>query len=181
MKTIYDDLGRFIHIEDNPFGTSFHEHIYEYVQNSFYRIGSQDGPAPLDTRNYVYIHSDYNEADINSLGILDKLKETEIFSPYKDLELTRCTVNLSTPSDTHFAHTHLNQISLLYYVNLRWKPEWAGETMFYNENIDEIVFSSMYKPARLIVFDGDIPHSIRPQSISAPHYRFSLAMFFNKK
>lgn len=180
MKTEYDDLGRIIHIEDNAFGTAFHEHIYQYVTNSFFRIGSQDGPATLDRRNHVYIYSEYNEVDVAKIGILDKLNELELWQPYKNYTVERATVNLSVPSDTNFVHTHKDQISLIYYVNLDWKPEWAGETIFYNDNMTDIIYSSVYKPGRLLVFDGEIPHSIRAQAGSAPHYRFTLAMFFNK-
>ena len=165
---------------DNPFGTAYHEKLYHYVSNSFFRIGSQDGPSPLDRRNHVYIHSDYSIDDVNRIGFLDKLKEIKEFELYKDLELIRTTINVSVPSDTNFAHTHDDQISLVYYINLDWKPEWAGETVFYNEDMSEIIYSSVYKPARLIIFDGSIPHSIRVQSNSGPHYRFTLAMFFNK-
>jgi len=166
---------------DNPFGTAYHEKLYHYVSNSFFKIGSQDGPSPLDRRNHVYIHSDYSIDDVNRIGFLDKLKELKQFKLYKDLELIRTTINVSVPSDTNFAHTHDDQISLVYYINLDWKPEWAGETIFYNEDMSEIIYSSVYKPARLIIFDGSIPHSIRVQSNSAPHYRFTWAMFFNKK
>ena len=164
---------------DNPFGSAFHETLYDYVINSYFKIGSQDGPSPLDRRNHVYIHSDYSIDDVNRIGLLNKIKDIPEFSPYKDLQLIRTTINCSVPSDTNFIHTHDNQISLVYYVNLDWKPEWAGETLFYNDDMTEIIQASIYKPKRLIIFDGSIPHSIRVQSNSAPHYRFSLAMFFD--
>lgn len=166
---------------DNPFGTAYHELLYDFVINSYFKIGSQDGPSPLHRREHLYIHSDWGIDDVNRVGLLDKIKALKQFQPYKDYELIRTTINLSVPSDTNFAHTHDDQISLVYYVNLDWRPEWAGETVFYNEDMSEIIYSSVYKPARLLIFDGSTPHSIRVQSNSAPHYRFSLAMFFNKK
>jgi len=168
-------------IIDNPFGTAYHEKLYDYVSKSFFKIGSQDGPSPLDRRNQVYIHSDYSPDEVNRIGFLDKLKALKEFKPYKDLEVVRTTINVSVPSDTNYPHTHSNQISLIYYINLDWKPEWAGETVIYNDDMSEIVYTSMYKPARLLIFDGEMPHSIRAQSQLAPHYRFTWAMFFNKK
>jgi hypothetical protein len=166
---------------DNPFGTAYHEKLYDYVTNSYFKIGSQDGPSPLDRRNQVYIHSDYSPDDVNRIGFLDKLRALKEFKPYKDLEVVRTTINVSVPSDTNYPHTHSNQISLIYYINLDWKPEWAGETVIYNDDMSEIIYTSMYKPARLLIFDGEMPHSIRAQSHLAPHYRFTWAMFFNKK
>jgi len=65
-------------------------------------------------------------------------------------------------------------------VNVDWREEWAGETIFYDES-NEIIFCSPYKPGRMIVFDGTIPHTIRPQSIISPNYRFSLTIRFTKE
>ena len=61
-------------IIDNPFGTAYHEKLYDYVSKSFFKIGSQDGPSPLDRRNQVYIHSDYSPDDVNRIGFLESLK-----------------------------------------------------------------------------------------------------------
>jgi hypothetical protein len=181
MKTILDNLNRPIHVIDNAFSQAFHEYLYDFVSNSFFKIGGQDGPAPLDTRSHLYLTSEYSMDDVKRLGILDELNKLESWKPYKDLELARTSVNLSVPSDQNYFHTHKDQIALIYYVNIRWQPEWAGSTHFYNEDLSEIIYASVYKPRRLIIFDGEIPHSITVQSTSAPHYRFSLAMFFNKK
>ena len=101
---------------DNPFGTAYHEKLYHYVTNSYFKIGSQDGPSPLDRRNQVYIHSDYSEDDVNRIGFLDKLKALKEFKPYKDLEVVRTTINVSVPSDTNYPHTHSNQILSLIHI-----------------------------------------------------------------
>ena len=148
---------------DNPFGSAFHETLYDYVINSYFKIGSQDGPSPLDRRNHVYIHSDYSIDDVNRIGLLDKLKQVPEFSLYKDLRLLRTTINCSVPSDTNFIHTHDNQISLVYYVNLDWKPEWAGETVFFDHE-DEIVTAVLPKFGRLVVFPSAMLHAARSVS-----------------
>jgi hypothetical protein len=69
---------------------------------------------------------------------------------------------------------------LLYYVNLEWREGWHGETLFFQENLKDVAFTSVYTPGRLIAFDAKIPHTIRPQSHIAAQYRFTLAMVFNK-
>ena len=43
----------------------------------------------------------------------------------------------------------------------------------------EIAYASVYIPGRIILFDGSIPHAIRPQSVKAPKYRFTLSLFFD--
>jgi hypothetical protein len=69
---------------------------------------------------------------------------------------------------------------VLYYVNLEWQDGWHGETLFYDESLKNIVFASPYIPGRIVVFDGSIPHTIRPQSYIASHYRFTFALIYNK-
>ena len=170
-----------IEVIDNAFGRAFQESLYHFVTNSYFKIGGQDGPGAIESRNHVYLTSEYSEADVHNAGILDKLKQLKEWQPYKDYKLLRASVNLSVRSDTNFAHTHKDEIAIIYYINLKWQPEWAGETLFYNEGQTEVVYTSLYTPDRLIIFNGNIPHTIRVQSNTGPHYRFSLAMFFSKK
>jgi Rps23 Pro-64 3,4-dihydroxylase Tpa1-like proline 4-hydroxylase len=117
---------------------------------------------------------------VEATGILQAVVGTPVYDLVGPLRLAKANVNLSTPADTHWAHDHRNQIVLLYYVNKHWKHEWAGETLFYNDDLSEVECASIYKPGRIVVFDGEIPHTIRPQSINAPVYRFTLSLFFDK-
>lgn len=53
--------------------------------------------------------------------------------------------------------------------------------LFYNsKDLSKIEFASVYKPGRIILFDGHIPHTIRPQSIKGPKFRFTLSVFLRK-
>ena len=52
--------------------------------------------------------------------------------------------------------------------------------LFYSEDQKEIRYGSIYTPNRLVIFDGEIPHTIRAQNITGPNYRFSISLFFNK-
>ena len=80
----------------------------------------------------------------------------------------------------HYLHIHQKQQVCLYYVNLDWRDGWHGETLFYNpDNLKEIAYTSLYIPGRIILFDGSIPHAIRPQSVKAPKFRFTLSLFFD--
>ena len=179
MKTITDQLNRKIYIIDNALSQTAHEHLYYFVRSSFFKIGFSDTDA-LERSAHQYLMSSYSMEDLETSGFLKELKKTEIWDIIKDKHISRMSVNLSVPSDTNFAHTHKNCYSLLYYINLDWKPEWAGETLFYSDDLKNIEYASVYTPKRLILFDGEIPHSIRVQSNSSPHYRFTLALFIEK-
>lgn len=53
------------------------------------------------------------------------------------------------------------------YANPRWEPEWAGETVLYNETKDEFVRSVYPRPGRIVIFDGRIWHNAR---VPTRHY-----------
>ena len=167
-----------IKVFDHIFPTAYHELLYHFAINSRYQIGSQDGPAPLDRRTHLYVHSEWSEQDLLNFQFPKYLKESAAADMVGNMRVARATINLSVPSDTNFIHTHIDQLVGVYYLNLHWKPEWAGETLFYNDKMTEIIQSSIYTPNRMILFDGSIPHTIRPQAFSAPHYRLTLATFF---
>jgi len=178
MKLI-KDKNKFIHVFDNVISQAEHEAFYSYIRNSYFRIGFEDTNA-IEIANHKYLQSEYNIQDLEKSGFFAALQKSKAWNSIKDKNISRISINLGVPSDTNWLHTHKNQIALIYYANLNWLPEWAGETLFYSEDLKEIIYTSMYIPKRLIIFDGEIPHSIRVQSNLAPHYRFTLAMFIDK-
>lgn len=179
MREYKDKLGRSIWVYENVFTTAYCEELYSFISHSLYTIGFED-TSVIERRDKMYIVSSYNDVDMANCKFMQELKKTEAWDKVKNLSLRRATVNLSVPTNTHYSHTHADEISLIYYVNLDWKQEWAGETLFYSDDMQEIIHASIYKPNKLILFDGSIPHAIRPQNIEAPTYRFSLALFFKK-
>ena len=94
-------------------------------------------------------------------------------------KLSKIVCNLVKPDDVHYIHAHPDQHACLFYVNLDWRDGWHGETLFYNlEDLKEVAYTSLYIPGRIILFDGSIPHAIRPQSVKGPKFRFTLSLFF---
>ena len=69
---------------------------------------------------------------------------------------------------------------MLYYANREWKPEWGGETVFYDEGGKDIIYTSPYVPNRMIFFAGELPHRYNPPSRVAPKFRFSISTFFER-
>jgi hypothetical protein len=171
--------GRTVRFFDGAVDFSEREKIYSVVRNSFFKIGNEDADA-IESSASKYMCSYYSPQDVDATGIMAAIVDTPVFPFIVGLPLTKATVNLSTPSDTHWAHDHRGQVVLLYYINKHWKHDWAGETLFFNDDLSEVECTSIYKPGRIIVFDGEIPHSIRPQAVDAPTYRFTLSLFFNK-
>lgn len=173
------DRGKKIYVFDDVFEMHWRRDAFMFILASSFRLGWKDQEDPHQASN-VYFHSRYSQEDIDRIGILNQITHPAMTSLIEGKQIDEkvgCTVNCSVPTDTYFAHPHKNT-TLLYYANPSWKEEWAGETLFYNEDVSEIVFASVYKPGRVIIFDGGIPHSLRPQSRLAPHHRFTLSIFF---
>lgn len=152
-----------------------------FFQKSYFRT---DGWQDVDDYNYknnVLIHSTFNEEDDKLVGILNKIRNTKELNNLNNLTHYKSVVNLSLSTDFYFPHTHEDSVVVLYYANMQWQHHWHGETIFYDDKVEEIIFTSVYKPGRIIIFDGSIPHTLRPQSVAAHHHRFTYSMFFSKK
>jgi len=165
MIKIYDDL----------VAPSYREQIYGYVQDSFFKIGNQDGSV-IETSPHQYMYSEYSGEDLINSKFFEAVQGTEVGELLNTHKIARVLVNLSVPSDSNFLHTHHDCTVVLYYVNTRWDADWAGETVFYNDSKTEVTQAVNIKPGRVVVFDGNMHHSVRPQSHIAPHYRFTLAI-----
>ena len=166
-----------IKIYDNKVPFHIMHDIHEFVLNSrFYIKGWKD----KESVNKNSIYSEWSIDDLKSVKLysyLEEIPSVDFSKWYKTM------VNLSHPSDHYYTHTHGdNDYVLLYYVNLEWRDEWHGETLFYDPlNLQKIVFASSFVPGRILQFDGIQPHSIRPQSSVGPQYRFTISNFFKKK
>jgi len=179
IREVTVDNGRKLRVYDNVFDMEYRHGLYSFAQNSLYRIGWADSSA-IENKKHKSLHAMYSLEDIERINLVATLKATPVGQEMEGFNLTKCVMNLSTPSDVNFVHAHPEDKVLLYYVNLEWHDGWHGETLFYDEPGKEVVFASAYTPNRLIAFDAKIPHTIRPQSPIAAHYRLTLALIYTK-
>lgn len=162
-----------IEIFDKKVPFHIQQRIWNFVLNSNFRIkGWED-------------RDDIAKNDLHSRWDLKILKDSGLYSYVSDIcsfsFFDKCIINLSKPGDYYYTHTHgANVEVILYYVNLEWQDGWAGETLFFDQNRTSLK-AYAYTPGRILKFDGELPHTIRPQSIIAPQYRFTISIFFNKK
>lgn len=169
--------GKEIHIYDGLLPLGLRDRVFNFLSNSKFVIGWGDGTHEKAIK-YKFLHSQFNDEDNENCGLLPFLKNTAVNELIKNLTVKKSIVNLSVPSDTHFVHAHPEKIVVLYYANMDWEQHWHGETLFYAEDLSDIEVALKYTPGRVIVFDATIPHSMRPQSISADNYRFTYALTF---
>lgn len=153
--------------------------IYDYVFNSNFRLGWGDRDEYSTPPN---IHSAYTKDELETSSLFKYLKNVSKKSKLKfNIDnFHKCVVNLSKCGDYHFNHTHHGMIVLLYYVNLEWRDGFAGETLFYDNSLTNVESAVSFVPGRIVIFDGDTPHTIRPQSTYGPNYRFTISYLVRK-
>jgi hypothetical protein len=132
-----------------------------------------------------FIYSQWDIEDVKACGILNSPKIGELLKlgGLSISDFDKAILNIDTVADAHWNHTHPDKTILLYYMLEDWEDGWAGETLYFDkDNIREVYYCSRYVPNRAILFDGNIPHSIRAPSRTYPHkYRYTLALIFNKR
>lgn len=175
------DLDKKVHVYDGLVPLQLRDKVFTYINSSMFRIGWADGISETSAK-HKFLYSTFTEQEALDCGLIAHLyKNTPVAQHIDKLSLVKSMINLSVPSDTHFAHAHPEKLVVLYYANMEWEQHWHGETLFYSEDLKNIELALPYTPGRVVVFDASIPHSMRPQSISADHYRFTYASVFDEE
>ena len=148
------------------------------------RIRSDDGGENFYS-TCIECGSDY-DAHNQSISLDFKNKEAkDIWEWFKgktnvqDSNLNSCYMNTMTYGDEGFTHidgeVEDNIITCIIYMNPEWHSQWGGETAFYGGEFTDdfgdswyynhdIVKSVLPRYGRVILFEGHIPHSVRPIS-----------------
>ena len=174
-----------IEVFDDLIPMKIRNFIYSFAVNSRYKIVGWNDRNDLELVDKHDLHSPWSYEDLENSKIVpyvkEALKKSKHFNSYTMNDFSSCNINAVKPNDHYYTHSHLDGIiSILYYINMEWQHNWAGETIFYKENMKDINFTSSFVPGRFILFE-DEPHTIRPQSFIGPAYRFTMALFLEKK
>lgn len=177
---ITTETGKNIWVYDNLFTYQQRTWLYEYATSSLFRIRGSDNGI-LEYKEHISVVSTYTTHDLKDSQMLEfmpqEIKDKHRLS-YDTADDTM--VNLCTPADRFHVHVDndSNGRTMVYYLNLNWHIEWGGDTLFTDESGENVEYVSQFKPGRLILFDPKIPHVIRPSTVLAPHFRFTLATKF---
>jgi hypothetical protein len=104
---------------------------------------------------------------------IDELKH----SPFT---VERSYINFSTMDTVDMIHCdclaeNTKQFTLLHYANWFWNPNWHGETVFYDDQGQDVVAAVSLKPGRVVFFNGNIPHSAIAPSRISEYPRYTIA------
>ena len=168
-----------VEVFDNTVMEDTREQLYMFCASTDYQIGWGD-VSTFETRQYPCLHHTMTQKEWNKIDFMGSMINTNLMERLEGLKFETATINLSFPSSIQFPHTHGGSTVLVYDINPDWKNEYYGETIFYDDAMQEATKSVLYKQNRSILFDGTTPHSIRPTSHIAPQYRFTLGIFFTQ-
>jgi len=163
--------GKNIFIFDDVFTKVQQANFYSFLKNSHYMlIGGAGGN--LENTNDFAMQSMFDEADVNSFGIFNMLPE-DVKNCIQGKDVYRAyglCINY-----TQRPHFHIDgsaeELTFLYYANTKWDADWGGETVFADDNLDDIEYTSMYKPGRIVIFDASIMH--KPCTPATDVFRFT--------
>lgn len=175
---------KLVYIFDDVFDSHYTQKFYSFILNSYFKINMSDNDSMEYSQNKTF-GAVFSKGDIDRMGIIKALPKNikEKFNINID-SMQRGLVNAISPNGSFHPHDDSGsgaEWSLLYYANLKWDLEWGADTLFLNndrKNIENIV---QCKPNRIVVFEASIPHLIRPSTMNAPTYRFSVNMTFKDK
>lgn len=154
---------------DNYFEPEFYEKILDEVHNfkwSLYGVSSIDIPGKHWRVDFVDNDQASNADPVDGLinvpivaEIWEKLRQGHL----RGHELVRVNANAHTFGTE--GHLHIDRCAdghcfTVVYALARWKPEFAGESVFYTES-GELIDAVLPAPNRVITFQSTSPHGGR--------------------
>ena len=98
----------------------------------------------------------------------------------KDHEPLRVYANGHTYGVEGYVHTDSadeeNYFTAIYYAHPLWDPNWAGETVFFSNQSEDISKAVYPKPGRVILFHGATCHVARSPSRECPELRICIVL-----
>jgi hypothetical protein len=177
VKSIDFGNNKSVDIYDGLFTFAEMSGWFTFIQNSLYRVDGKDSEHYRPYADQVF--SRYSMDDLKRMGMLESEGFQFINKKYGliDKEIQTIRVNLSTPAEKNIVHTDtLQGKTFIFYANLDWQLEWGGHTLFMDEKLTDAKCTCLYKPGRVVVFDGAIPHMIMTPTVLCPTNRYTFVI-----
>jgi hypothetical protein len=172
----------YIHIFDNIYDQKTQKDIASYFRNEIKWTFTGAGVNQNKWRKFNYTvktkkNKYINELNTHAKNILNKLN---IYPFLKEQRVYASAYTYGTIHEIHSDYLNKNTgITFMFYLNDQWSVENAGETVFYDDSHYDIIKSIIPKPARAIVFDGNIPHDARSSARNVADLRMVITFKYN--
>lgn len=170
--------GRILHLYDDVFSTEEIERMHITLLGADFTCLHASKESTRDIREW---NANFDLNDLRSTELCKTAKlAAERYSNRLNLVLYSGFCNAFRYGDETFTHhdsSNAEDISVLYYVNSKWERDWAGETLFFDdENSTALAICPV--PGRLIVFSGDVIHRSGLPSKGSQELRLTFSMRF---
>lgn len=169
-----------IQVYDDCFSWADKQRFYGFLRNSSYKISGGAG-LTIEQMSDVAMQCMFSCEDMRNFGFIDRLPE-EIKAATAGYNIERSyALILNHLQNPHF-HTDgcEDGLTLVYYANLYWDKDWGGETLFANDTLSEVIYTSMITPGRIVLFDSRIPHKPSIPTPRANAFRLTFVINFTK-
>lgn len=178
-KQITLSSGRNITIFDDVFPFDKRDHMYRKMLKSTFKLDGNDGAYP-EHKSDQQIYAQCTAEDVFGFGFLESENIQHILEHHVGkLPVAQARVNVNSTHDVVKFHVDaMNGKTLLYFANINWHPDWGGHTLFSDDQVEEVEYCSMFKPGRVVLFDGSIPHCTGLITNAAKVYRITFLIQF---
>ena len=150
----------------------FRDHVpWKFIGSGYNEFKWRNFKYELDFKNKIekYLKK-HTQKILKNLHMFDFLKLERVYASAN---------SYGTVHQSHrdYALDSKGGITVMYYLNNNWNLNYAGETVFYNN--EEIVKSIIPKPGRVIIFDGSIEHCARDIRRDVNDLRMVLTFKYN--
>jgi SM-20-related protein len=179
-----------IAIFDDFLGREAQQEIFEFLSSPGWAFGAYSDPAPGASRywskHFAGIVRDGREKN-DPIEFEQQLARnappvarmwaglrTGVLSGHV---LSRCYANgypSGAEGGVHIDSNLAEHFTSIYYPHTSWHPNFAGETLFFNEDATDIIAAVYPKPNRLAVFPGMMPHAARGVGRTCQQLRITL-------
>ncbi len=177
-----------IRVFDNLISESNQSVLLAFLKAQPWAYGAFSDQSPGASR-YLYRHYAGHFTDKESRQAEETLSELAQFPMIAQLwdglqrthiqghVLMRCYATaypVGSEGGLHRDSLEPEHYTAIYYPHLNWHPNYAGETVFFNDDATDIIGTVYPRPNRMVLFSGSIPHVARGVSRTCPELRITL-------
>lgn len=173
-KELKLSTGESVYVYDDVFSADECYTMNLFAQNSLFRC-DYNSSILLEHKTYATLTSNYNEEDVANFGIYKSKNFDKVRHHFKDKACQISWLTLIKMMPEVYYHCDApepHSLTLLYYVNMQWDPNYGGETIICNSKGDpELAIAT--RPNRIAIFNSNLMH--RPSGLSpiSPPNRFT--------
>ena len=168
-------------LDDAIVDPMFGEFVHFILNNAAFMPSQTDTQESLLMTGSYWAYKIRKDVFVNTPIYTELLELTKKHISDLSWDLIEAYVNSNQYGENSYIHkdgnTYDNAVTCLVYLNETWSPDFAGETLFYNNDNDAIVVTSP-KFKRIVIFDGQISHRASPPSRICSTKRLVLVVKF---